>query len=381
MAWFSEKKNTRILLKALNSSDPKKRNRAAREFLKLGEEGAESLVSALGSQDANLREITARIFIRLNKQALPALNAALQNAPFAVQKEAAAILGQIKSPDSLEILFEILKEKDYKRQVLAAKTLGEIGDATAIPRLLVALSDSDPDVRIAVVTALGKFHAPQTYINIADLLDDPEINVRQAAAKTLGETADPSVVPYLVEALRDPFWWYGREQSNAALLEAIAKFGKDALEPLSEVMTDKEPTARRYAISLLGPLKDPRILEPLRMALYDTHYDVARMAVEALAGYGRHAISIFVEALSSPNDWLREQAVFGLGKIGSEDVVETIMEMLNDHIPEVRKQAIQSLADLKDPRALPTLSQVAADRSDREMSRLARQAIAAIQAP
>lgn len=382
MAWLSDRKeqaNIKYLLEMLGNSDLKKRNQAAREFLKLGKEGAESLVSVLGSQDANLQSMAARILVRLNAQAIPALKAAMQNAPLSVQEKIIPILGEIKKPEALESLFKILKGENFKLRILAAKTLGETGASQAIPHLLVALNDTDPDVRISAVTALGRFRDPQTYVNIADLLDDVEINVRIATVKILGETKAPSIIPYLMEALHDSFWWYGREDAIQTLLDAIASFGRAALDELITAMNAKEPTVRRYAITLLRPLREPRIMDALEIAFYDTNYDVAESALEALLEFGENTLPILAEALVSPNLWIREKALWGLGEIGGEQAIIYLLEMLDDKADSVRKEAIGSLTKLKDSRALPTLRAISLKRENREISRLARQAIAAIE--
>ncbi|MBT3188180.1 MAG: HEAT repeat domain-containing protein [Anaerolineae bacterium] len=383
MAWLSDRKeefNIKRLLGMLGSSDLKKRNRAAREFLKLGMEGAEGLVSTLGSQEVELREITTQILIRLGTQAVPALNNAIQNAPTSIQEEIISILGKMKNQAALEKLFEFLKGENFKLQIFAAKALAETGDPQAVSYLLVALSDSDPDVRVASAIALGKFRDPETYVNIADLLDDVEINVRVAAAKTLGEIKDPNTIPYLIEALHDSFWWYGREEAIQTLLDSIASFGKAAFDELKEAVNAKEPTVRRYAIALLRPLQDPRIMDALEMAFYDTNYDVAESALIALIEFGEGAMPIMTEALVSPNDWIREKAAWGLGEIGGEEATIYLLEMLKDEANSVHKETIAALSKLKDPRALPTLHAISLKRENREIAKLARQAIAAIEA-
>ena len=384
MAWLSDKKEQVIinqLLGMLNNNSLRNRNQAAREFVKLGEVGAQSLVSALESPEPRQRELARRILIRLDTKATSALSASMQTAPVPIQKEIILILGQMKNNKALENLFEILKGENYKLRILAAEALAENGDSQAIPHLLVALGDSDPDVRIAAVIALGTFRDPETYINIADLLDDVEINVRIATAKTFEKIHATSTVPYLVEALYDSFWWLGREDAILILLSAIASFGRAAIDNLIEAMSAKDPTVRRYAISLLCPLREPRIMGALEIAFYDTNYDVAESALEALLEFGKGALPILTEALVSPNDWIREKAVWGLGEIGGEQAVVYLLEMLEDKTDTVRKATIQSLTKLKDPRALPTLRAISSKRENREIAKLARQAIAEIEAP
>lgn len=383
MAWFADKKqdlDIKRLIGMLRESETSKRNNAARQLIALGANAAPGLVSALESSDPALGTFVPQILIRIGVDAIPALTEAIRTGNASTQIKAAALLGEIGDTVALPVLLKILPDKNYKVQAAAARALGKIGDARALPYLLKTLSDADPDVRIATAQAVGQFKDPATYLNLADLLDDPEINVRQAAAQALAETDDARVVPYLVDALYDSFWWYGRDEAMQVLLASIRKFSAQAYEPLAKAMAAKEPTTRRFAIDLLAPLKDPRALEPLEMAFYDPNYDVAGMAADALLAYGQIALPIFAEALHSPNTWIRERSAQSIARIGGRDALDNLLPLLVDADPQIRATAVNALGVLKDERALPVLNELAANRDDREVSKLARQAIAEMQA-
>ncbi len=381
MAWFADKKqemDVKRLIGLLRESDTAKRNDAARQLIRLGADAASGLVTALKSNDPALGKFVPQILTRIGSAAIPALTEAIRTGDETIQIRAAAVLGEIGDSSALPVLLQILPSKNYKVQVAAALALGKIGDASVMPQLLNTLSDKDPDVRIAVAQAIGMFKEPSTYLNVADLLVDAEIAVRQAAAEVLATTNDPIVVPYLVEALYDSFWWYGREGAIKVLLASIAKFGAAAFEPLAKAMTAQEPTTRRFAIHLLGPLKDPRAIEPLEMAFYDPNYDVAGMAADALVAYGEQTLPIFTEALKSPTEWLNLKAIESIAKIGGRNAYELLLPELVDPNEKIRAAAVNALGALKDRRALPVLNELAAKRDDREISKLARQAIAKI---
>jgi HEAT repeat protein len=102
------------------------------------------------------------------------------------------------------------------------------------------------------------------------------------------------------------------------------------------------------------------------------HHDVGYAAAEALARFGAPAIKILSEALNHPEPSIRLHAVFGLGKIQDVRVAPLLIEMVKDPDRSVQKQAIQSLGQLQDEHALSALRVIAADRSDRELSMIAK---------
>jgi HEAT repeat protein len=179
-------------------------------------------------------------------------------------------------------------------------------------------------------------------------------------------------------ALRDPFWWYEREGAAEALLKAIDGMGTMVIETLLEALTDNEGTVRRFAARLLGQIQDPRAIQPLGMALYDTHFEVGKAAAESLAGFGPTGLKVLAEALHHPEAWLRQHAIAGLTLSGDKRILPVILDMLKDPDREVQKQVIQSLGALKDIRAIPALQAIAIDRRDREMSALAREALSTV---
>lgn len=191
----------------------------------------------------------------------------------------------------------------------------------------------------------------------------------------LGETRHPAAIPFLMEALRDPFWWYEKDHEVLVLLDALEKMGHPVVDVLIQALGDQERNIRKFAVMILGNLRDASAIEELGMAVYDLHHEVSQAAAEALAKFGEPAIGVLSEALTHPEAAVRGHAVIGLGKIHHAHVVPLLIEMLRDPERIVRKQAVQSLGQLRDERALLALKEIAADRSDREMSTQAKEII------
>lgn len=377
--WITGSKSAEARKFVKQMKDPSKRELAAGELLRIGGEAAPVLIEALQTDDQDLLPVYQAVLARLGNAATPALTYSLLNDHPLLRGRAAEVLAQTKDPRAVPALLSALRGEYYTVRGRAARALGAIGDRQAVGPLLEALKDAELEVRVEAVGALGRFKDPDTFDNMADvLLEDPQIEARQAAAIALGETLHSQAVPYLMFALRDPFWWYEREQAAEVLLKAIGKMGAQAVEPLLEALIDEEKTVRRYAAWLLGQIQDPRAIQPLGMALYDTHFEVGRVAAEALARFGPPGLKVLAETLRHPEAWLRQHAIAGLTLSGDQRIVPVILDMLKDLDREVQKQAIQALGALKDVRAVSSLQAIAMDRRDREMSVLAREAIQAI---
>ncbi len=375
MDWLKGKNNeAKKWIAQLN--DPAKRAQAANELTRLGPAAVDGLLEALVGKDANLRTLAGGLLVKLGATAIPRLTEILASAHPETRQLVADILGEIRHPGAVPALLQAARGQFFTVRARAATALAKIGDPQAVPVLIELLGDKEPTVRIAAALALGKFKDPSCLLRLTDvLLEDREIEVRQAAAQGLAETRLPQAVPFLIEAMGDSFWWYEREDASGPLLEALEKFGAQAVGPLIGALTDSEGAVRRNAAVLLGRIGDTRAVEALGMTLYDMHYEVGKAAAESLARFGAAALGVLGEALEHPEAGIRLHALSALTKIKDARVLPLIAEVLNDHDRLVQKQAIQSLVELGDPRARAVLEPIAMDRTDRELSMLAREAI------
>jgi HEAT repeat protein len=379
MNWLAGSKHTEARKLVNQMKDASKRERAGAALLRMGAEAAPALIEALQTTDQDLLPHYQGMLARMGTAASPALTHSLLNDHPLVRGRVAEVLAQTGDPKAVPALLGALGGEFYTVRSRAARALGAIAEREALEPLLEALKDPEVEVRIEAVKAVGQFKDLETFDNMADLLlEDAQIEARQAAAIALGETKHPQALPYLLLAMRDPFWWYEREQAADALLDAVEGMRGMAVESLLEALADKEGTVRRFAARLLGKILDTRAIRPLGMALYDTHFEVGQAAAEALAGFGPPGLKVLAEALRHPEAWLRQHAIAGLTLSGDKRIVPAILDMLQDPDREVQKQAVRSLGQLKDARALPALQTIAIDRRDREMSSLAREAINAV---
>ena len=379
MDWFTNSKQGEAKKLIYLLGDATKRNAAAHDLIKLGADSVPPLIEALQTQDLNLLAIYQQILARI-PAASPELTKAMKSAHPIIRGRVAEVFGISKDKNAIPVLIEALHGEFFTVRARAAMALANIGDVRVLPELLPLLKDREDETRIAACTAIGKFRDPSTFDELANVaLDDMKIEVRQAAVMALGDTKNPAAIPFLMEALRDSFWWFEREQAVRVLLTAIEGMGDDVVEPLIEALGDREVTVRKYAAMILGRLRDPRAIEELGMTVYDLHHEVSLTAAEALAQFGAPAVELLAEALIHPEASVREHAIIGLSMIRDERVVPYLIEMLHDPDRVVKRQAIHSLGDLKDARAIPVLQEVVANRTDRELAAFAKEVIAKLQ--
>jgi HEAT repeat protein len=375
MNWFSGSKQSEAKKLISQLAEADKRDHAAQELIRLGDDAVQPLTEALQTQNLSLLPVYQHLLARI-PSASPTLTKLLATAHPIIRARVVDVFSISKDKTTVPALLEALKGEYYTVRSRAALALGKIGDRSVIQPLFKVLKDPEEEVRIAACLALGMFRDPSTFDEITEvLLDDVQIKVRQAAAKALGDTQHPAAIPFLMEALHDSYWWYEKEQEVTVLLNAIEKMGAPVVDVLIEALGDQERNVRKFAIILLGNLRDPRTIEELGMVVYDLHHEVSLAAAEALAKFGAPAVGVLSEALSHPEAAVREHAVMGLGKIQDESVAPLLVEMLSDPERMVRKQALLSLSVLKDVRAVPALREVASSRADRELAALAKQAL------
>ena len=360
--------------------DPAKQTQAANELLRLGPASVDGLMEAVIGKDFHLAALASQLLVRMGAAAIPRLGEILASAHPETRQRVADILGETRLPGAVPPLTQAARGEFFTVRAKAASALAKIGDPQAVPVLIELLSDKESAVRQAAALAVGKFKDPRCLVRLSDvLLEDPQIEVRQAAAQGLSESRLAQSVPYLLDAMDDSFWWYGRDGAAKPLLDAILSFGADSVLPLCEYLHHTEGNVRFHAAQLLGQIGDPRAIEPLGMALYDVHNVVGEAAAQALARYGAPALGVLEEATRAVESPIRLHALLGLSRIQDERVLPLIAELIHDPDRIVMKQAIQSLADTRNPKALPLLEPFAADRADRERSMLARQAMRTLQ--
>jgi HEAT repeat protein len=153
-----------------------------------------------------------------------------------------------------------------------------------------------------------------------------------------------------------------RRDARLALLEIG---DPRAVEPLINLLKNKDSPGRKVAMELLGALGDARAVEPLIGALLDEHLHPYPEVVNALCKIGAPAVEPLIAALKNENKFTRQAVVDLLDRLGDSRAVDPLIIVLKeDGYWVVRREAAKTLGKLGDARAVEPLFAAREDPDD-----------------
>ena len=223
--------------------------------------------------------------------------------------------------------------------------------ADAVAEQIAALQDEDWAIREEAATMLGTLRDPRAVAPLVSVLRDGDRAVRDAAIGALLAIGEPAV-PTLGACLSDPALTV--QELASSVLATIAD--SRVLAPLIKALVSPDWIVRMHAAKALGRIRDPGTVAPLAPLLQDNVKAVREETSSALAAIGEAALSSLIAALTHAEWLVRLHAVEALGKTRSSEAVDPLLSVLfNDQDRAVREDAVRSLGQIGDARALEFL--------------------------
>ena len=246
------------------------------------------------------------------------------------EKETAVdVIGTLLAPASIPRLAAQAKrfsgKSDMQPQLLSILgALGRIGDPSALPHLVPFLKHSSAEAREAAARAVGRLGDPAGVAPLMEMLADADAAPRAAAAEALADlktTSNPAEIVARLDA--EP-----ERVVRVALYTLLARIsGESAIEVL-RASWDKPDRAidRRWILNTVAAIGSPKGLPMLRMALND------------------------------PDESVAITAAAGLGEIGGEGAVDTLLSRLADRRWPLVQGIIQYMVAQNERRAAPRIA-------------------------
>jgi HEAT repeat protein len=268
-----------------------------------------------------------------DRAAVAAAVAASEDPDVSVRRIGVEILADTDAPEVLPALLARLDDEDPEVRRSALRGAARDGDARAREALEAMLAAADGERGFAAM-ALAEADAWAPAAALA-AMEDADPGVRAAAARALGAAPTETALPPLLDALADP-----DERVRAQAARALGRLGPDAVQPLFEMLDDRdrEPAALDALNALPG-------LDVRRLAPYarDRARSAARVAgwARALAGRGE-ATALLVAALEERARANGAAALRALAP-GSPDALRVVLDNLWSADADQRANAVEML--------------------------------------
>ena len=186
------------------------------------------------------------------------------------------VLEEEKVKDEIDIQIDLLKDPDWVVRREAAITLGEMGDERCVEPLAAALRDGDWQVREVAIEGIGQIGSPAVDVLLKLLRD---WDVRKSAIMALGKIRDERVLDPLMQQLRN-------DEFMEDATDALVNLGEPALPGLIKALKDKEELVRKQAVIALGRIKSAEAIDPLIEMLQNKDWFTRLTAAAALEAIG-----------------------------------------------------------------------------------------------
>ncbi len=251
-------------------------------------------------------------------------------------------LERIPGSAPLEALRKALPNAPTKAKPGIVNTLGIRRDAQAVPAIAALTSAADRDLAGSAITALGRIASPEALQALAALRkqgSQPAMEASLIAADDLAKRGQraPALEIYseLSSVETPPMMRIGGLQGLASVA------GKDSLPKLRAAAAGSDPRVQAASIKALSSVPGPEV-------------------TVAMAGT--------LPKLQSAG---RVRMVTALAERGDRAAIPAILAAANDEALEVRVAAIDGLAAISEPSAVPMLAERASSSSLDEVERAA----------
>lgn len=303
------------------------------------------------------------------------------------RRDAIISLTGIKDARAIYPLIKALQDEDQGVQQAAMDALIAFGDESAVHNLFPLLSDSRAHVRNMAREILEKIGSCGIEL-FSTYIKDKDDDIRKMIADILGNIDRPEARNLLIEMLKDP-----NSNVRCAAAEGLGKIGdSSAVEPLINLLDDEEWVAF-FITGALGRIGDKRALKYLTQLLYSPNVDLQIMAIDAISRIGgEDAVNSLLEVLDSVKPEAVNIIVKGLirvtqgniGKVIDRPGRDRFLEYLNEGInkdvieePEVRQDFIKAFSNINNPKSSASILKLLseAEVEDRDILQSATNAL------
>ena len=279
----------------------------------------------------------------------PDLTALAADADARIRRRAALAIGRVGLPEGAAALQPLLADPDAEVRQMAAFGLGLLADKTAVAALTAALQDADPRVRGRAAEALG-------------LIGDT------ASGGAVGQMVSAAIKQGAIAAIAPDEEQSKNPEADAVRLGLFALVRLNAYEPLAAAIPDGSGRISAWwpVAFALQRVKDPRAVPALRQLAatpgrYTRAFAARGLGVLKDAASAPLLLTLLDQAKGDP--LVTPSVVRAIGQAGAPEGAAPLIALLiaPKTDPNIRLEALDALAALKSPAALPYAQELLTD--------------------
>ena len=299
------------------------------------------------------------------KQTVTLLLEAAKTEPDAlVRSNIIIVVGMVGDEKNIKDIAGHLHDTDPRVRANTIEALEYTNHPNAYPIIVNALGDSDNRIRANAIKALKNYGKVNVINLLRKMLRSDQVWMRDSAAYALSMVAKNEALPLLLEALKDEHESIRKrakegltnlgQRGNAAAQKAVKeleKLGSEIPPPidLSHLIDLTEPDVQRE--NLLSS-RDPQVkMRELRKIVEEQDTD--------------RLLDVIELAQTEEDGFIKANAIIALGKLGDENLIDTLADYLSSPIDRVRANAIEALAMIGGEKVHPLLIPHLDDKNNR----------------
>ncbi len=234
---------------------PEKREQQLAVLTRTGEDGADALIDQLvHAEERAERRVYFDALLEL-RAGVPTLLHMLGDPRWFVARNAAALLGELGSPEAEQPLSELLHHDDERVRHAATIALMRLGTARSMPAIEQALHDGAPQIRMQAASILVERRAEAKVGPLLRALEvEKDDEVKAAFYLALARFGTPEAVERLIAAAQPERGLFRKKPLalRLAAIQALATAGTpSALDALVALQGDRERDVQQAAVAAL----------------------------------------------------------------------------------------------------------------------------------
>lgn len=346
-----DKKAVKPLIKALDDKDLVVRSYAAKALGQIADHSAVGpLISALRDNENYVREEAHNALVKIGEPAVEPLIPLLKDKDSYFGLGVAKALSDIKSENMSKLLSPLLKDDDIDIRLRVALALKSSDSKIAIKPLINLLKNDDQDVVLKAIKILGKLQHERAVDSLLELMESEDKKIHIEAIKALGENGSTKAIKPLIKQTGNKESEI-RIEAERAIIKIIRENRKDQsfYRPLNTAIRHRNPNIRSSAAAIFGTISYIMVIDVgLMFGMVDDRRNRRTKEVTEL----------LITALKDNNVQVKKNAIHSLGQIRNPESIDPLLKMMKDKDISVRMETAFALWNIDAPSAVEPLIEV-----------------------